>query len=692
MKEFPNLTNYGYRIIRLLGQNQARETATYLAVDLKEGLKVVVKEFPAAKVNWEIWEQITPILQRLNHSGIPRYFDSFDSPGSLFLVQEYINAPSLAMRRNFKPDEVKEIAASVLTILIYLQKRTPPLIHQNIQPSNVLIDSQNQVYLMDFGCLGQELSNTAFTPPEQKLGQTNRASDLYSLGMTLICLLSGIKGNELHRYFVNPSSPPNLQRLIPNLSSSFLQWLEKLIQPDGGNRYPDAVAALEILKTVEIGTTLLNLEEVVQQASQTKFASQLHKFFTRKETLILLALWLAGGIIWGSSNGVFWLGVGIGMSLGLGLSLFLFTRSNSQSQAGFFSLPSVPALLGAVLIATSVGVFFNPQTFIFYDHKIGLDDWPHNHQFVGKGTGFTLYTDFSPQEEQKQLIPLLEQFRQEVSQKFFNPGKDSCHVDIHLIQDEANFLRSANQFRIKTDFGFFTRRTLRPNLVVIRADSGLGTLTHHAIYHYLVCSLPGGMPNWTAEGMATFVEKFVALEGNDGLKFSWGYRHNWREEELRQVLNSTSLYEVFQSKRVPQSIIRSFFLFLYHQNKLVPLLKEFQGLEGNGSWFNQSLDSLEDIWRKSYGEREDGVKYLESVFQQPLFSIEISWRNWLAKDVFELPSVGLSFAVWGEEATEVRNFLNQYWFWDKPRQMWLNRSGSVVTAIPVLDEIRQQLN
>lgn len=112
------------------------------------------------------------------------------------------------MPRSFSPDEIKQIALSVLEILVYLQNRIPPIIHRDIKPENILVGDQINVTLVDFGfarigegevAISSMVKGTlGFMPPEQLFNrQLTAASDLYGLGATLICLLTGTKSTAI---------------------------------------------------------------------------------------------------------------------------------------------------------------------------------------------------------------------------------------------------------------------------------------------------------------------------------------------------------------------------------------------------------------------------------------------------------------------------------------------------------------
>jgi serine/threonine protein kinase len=267
MSNLPDFSTLGYQVIRELGHNYVGGRITYLATNLRTQQSVVVKQFHFAQFssNWsgfKAYEREIQVLQGLNHPGIPRYLDSFETPDGFCMVQEYKNAQSLAMPRSFEPDEIKQIAASILEILVYLQNRIPSVIHRDIKPENILVDEQLNVYLVDFGFArigGGEvamssvaLGTLGFMPPEQLYNrQLSEATDLYSLGMTLICLLTGTKSTAIDT-LIDEDNQINFKPLVSKLSFRFIDWLEKLVQPNPKNRYANAAAAWEALKPIYV--------------------------------------------------------------------------------------------------------------------------------------------------------------------------------------------------------------------------------------------------------------------------------------------------------------------------------------------------------------------------------------------------------------------------------------------------------
>jgi len=263
--------NSRYQLQQTLG-NTAPGRQTWLAVDLQtpNPEKVVIKLLVFhPETQWEdlkLFEREAQILRHLNHPQIPQYRDYFtldaelgDGLPQLALVQDYIQGKSLEEilreKKKLEPEKVVEIAKQILNILVYLHELSPPVLHRDIKPSNLILGENQQIYLIDFGSVQDQAKNQnatftivgtqGYAPPEQLMGKAVAASDLYSLGATLIRLLTGVEPANL---------PQRNCRLLWSdrayVSDVFFQWLNQLIEPNLRTRFKtarDAATALESL-------------------------------------------------------------------------------------------------------------------------------------------------------------------------------------------------------------------------------------------------------------------------------------------------------------------------------------------------------------------------------------------------------------------------------------------------------------
>ncbi|MFN5064541.1 MAG: serine/threonine protein kinase [Aphanizomenon sp.] len=267
MSIYPDFQAQGYEAIRELGRNREGGRITWLATNLNTKQPEVIKQFCFAQAgsNWsgsEAHAREIQVLKGLDHPGIPSYLHSFETSDGFCLIQEYIHGSTLAEPRSFSPAEIKQIAIKILEILVYLQNRIPSVIHRDIKPENILVDEQINVYLIDFGfarigshdVAGSSVfkGTPGFIPPEQMFKPTN-ATDLYALGATLICLLTGIKSTKIDE--LQDADDPYLikfRHLLPQVSLRFIGWLEKMVQPKQKDRFTNAELALESLKPLDV--------------------------------------------------------------------------------------------------------------------------------------------------------------------------------------------------------------------------------------------------------------------------------------------------------------------------------------------------------------------------------------------------------------------------------------------------------
>ncbi|MBC7971633.1 MAG: serine/threonine protein kinase [Verrucomicrobia bacterium] len=262
MNDFPDLPQNSYQIEKELGHNRAGGRVTYLATDTRTQQQVVIKQFQFARTGaswaeYDAYDREIQFLKQLDHPGIPHYLDSFQTPDGFCMVQEYKNATSLSANRSFNPEDIRQLAIAALEILVYLQNRIPAIIHRDLKPENILLDESGVVYLVDFGFArvgGEDVGVSSvvkgtlgFMPPEQLFNrQLTEASDLYGLGMTLICLLTGTKSDRIGD-LVDISYRVSFKQLVPTLNLQWVNWLEKMVEPRLKERFPNALAALAVV-------------------------------------------------------------------------------------------------------------------------------------------------------------------------------------------------------------------------------------------------------------------------------------------------------------------------------------------------------------------------------------------------------------------------------------------------------------
>lgn len=259
-----------YRILGQLGQGGIG--VTYAAQELQGNHQVALKSLSLWRMKdfkvMELFEREARILKQLQHPNIPRYLDYFevDEPDNryFYLAQELVEGRSLAtlIEADSCPDEamVSAIAAQILEILIYLQQLAPPVLHRDIKPQNIIQRSDGQLFLVDFGAVQDTYQNTltggstvvgtyGYIAPEQFSGQATLATDLYSLGATLLFLLSRKDPAELPQRKLKIDFRPHIQ-----VSPAFADWLDHLLDPIAEDRFQSAKETLAVLRGEQVYT------------------------------------------------------------------------------------------------------------------------------------------------------------------------------------------------------------------------------------------------------------------------------------------------------------------------------------------------------------------------------------------------------------------------------------------------------
>lgn len=209
-----------YRCQRVLGQGGFGRT--YLAIDegrdppqccvVKQMAAVVNTRRPDAQQRFH--READRLASLGQHPQIPALLDVVDSAQGQFLVQEYIPGPNLEQLMARSPDVEREalvqrVLYELLPVLSHMHEHS--VIHRDIKPANVIAPpAPRPLALVDFGAAKaiadpEQLKLTAtvigsagYAAPEQALGKAVFASDIFSLGMTGLHLLTGLHPFELY--------------------------------------------------------------------------------------------------------------------------------------------------------------------------------------------------------------------------------------------------------------------------------------------------------------------------------------------------------------------------------------------------------------------------------------------------------------------------------------------------------------
>lgn len=261
-----------YQIQKTLRQGGL--ATTYLALDRQTNQPCVVKLLALSQVDdWqtvELFEREARILTHLDHPQIPKFIDFFtlttEQDSHMCLVQEYVEGKNLAQLvqegKHFTEKEIIAMALDISRVLEYLHGFSPPIIHRDIKPSNIILTSDKKVHLIDFGTVRDKMLHDkmrygggstivgiyGYMPLEQFEGRAVPASDIYSLGATLIYLLSHKEPGQVEKEEMRLDFRPHV-----HISRDFSRVLERMIEPDWGKRYQTASQLKEALERLLTG-------------------------------------------------------------------------------------------------------------------------------------------------------------------------------------------------------------------------------------------------------------------------------------------------------------------------------------------------------------------------------------------------------------------------------------------------------
>ncbi len=204
------------------------------------------------------FEREAHILVALSHPCIPKIFDFFTHDNRSYLVLEFINGKDLeALLRetdDFIPeDQVIGWAIELCDVLTFLHSHKPePIIFRDMKPSNIMVNQDNHIVLVDFGIAklfkegqkGTMIGTEGYSPPEQYRGEATQRADIYSLGATLHHVLTR-RDPRLEAPFTFLERP--IRQINPNVSVELEGVINTALQYNPTDRFQSAEVMKESL-------------------------------------------------------------------------------------------------------------------------------------------------------------------------------------------------------------------------------------------------------------------------------------------------------------------------------------------------------------------------------------------------------------------------------------------------------------
>ncbi|MBP7401996.1 MAG: Stk1 family PASTA domain-containing Ser/Thr kinase [Clostridia bacterium] len=261
-----------YRIVRRLGRGGMADV--YLATDLLENMEVAVKvlkaEYSTDAEFLRRFESEARAVSSLSHPNIVQVYGIGEENGIHYMVMEYIEGITLKelLQQCVRLDWDAAVPIAIQIGLALEHAHGKGIIHRDIKPQNIMITPDVKAKVTDFGIARASSANTItmtgggalgsvhyFSPEQARGGMVGEKSDIYSLGILLYELVTGVLPFDgdtsvsiaIKHLQENPQPPSALQSHIPSGLDGIIM---KCIQKSPDKRYANAgdlIAELDAL-------------------------------------------------------------------------------------------------------------------------------------------------------------------------------------------------------------------------------------------------------------------------------------------------------------------------------------------------------------------------------------------------------------------------------------------------------------
>ncbi len=264
-----------YKIIEEVGRGGMGRV--YKAEDKELGITVALKmihpEYSARTHIIKRFKKETLLARSISHENVIRIYDMGEVDKIKFISMDFIKGQSLKdlilTSGRLSVETAISITKQICEALIVAHQKG--VIHRDLKPQNILVDSSGKVYVTDFGVAksvevmedsapGIIIGTIQYISPEQAKGEkADTLSDLYSLGIIMYEMLTGEKPFKaetytgyIQKHIHEKPKPPS--KINPNIPAYLEKIILKCLEKDKNNRYQEAQEIITDLEEQTVET------------------------------------------------------------------------------------------------------------------------------------------------------------------------------------------------------------------------------------------------------------------------------------------------------------------------------------------------------------------------------------------------------------------------------------------------------